>query len=108
MNLLRNEARRLRRKYLKKVRHRDFNYHAYDRWLDWEYAKTFIPLTPWFVTSYVTGRTDTATVLFWAGASLSVFWFCFLTGVWVSVAVRLADKRYMLVTRKHLSKEYSE
>lgn len=108
MRFLRNEAKRLRRKYLKKARHRGFNYHAYDRWLDWEYAKTAIPLVPAAVVSYVDGPTTTATFLFWLGVTLSLFWFGFVTWTWVSVASRLGNKQYMLVTRKHLSKEYRE
>ena len=108
MKLLRNEATRLRRKYLKKVRHRTFDYHAYDRWLDWEYAKTAIPLAPWAIESYAFGYSNFASILFWFGIVISVLWFGFITWVWLSVATRLADKRYKLVTRKYLAKEYWE
>ena len=108
MRLLRKEATRLRRKYLKKVAHRDFNYRAYDRWLDWEFAKTAIPLAPAAIVSYAEGPTTTATVLLCIGALLSVFWFAFVMWTWISVASRLGDKEYMLVTRKLLSKEYRE
>jgi hypothetical protein len=108
MTLLRKEAIRLRRKYLKKAAHRGFNYYSYDRWLDWEFAKTAIPLAPATIVSYADGLTTTATVLLCVGAPLSVLWFGFVMWTWISVASRLSDKQYRLVTRKHLSKEYRQ
>ncbi|RHW18156.1 hypothetical protein D1610_06635 [Sphingomonas gilva] len=107
MKLLEKERRRLRRKYLKKVAHRGFNYHAYDKWLDWEFARTGIPLLPGAIVSYADGLTTAATILLAAGAPFSLFWFGFVMWTWLSVAARLSDKQYMLVTRKLLSKEYS-
>ncbi len=102
MQLLRREAKQLRRKYLKKAAHRNFDYHSFDRWIDWEYAKSAIPLVPWIIVSYSEGQTAAATTLLIAGVPFTIFWFGFVSWNTLAVAARLQDKRYMLITRKYL------
>ena len=104
MRLLRNEARRLRRKFLKKFARRTFDSHTFERWMDWQFAKSAIPLLPWFVFSYVEGQTATATTLLIVGAGLALSWFTFVFWNLLAVAARFQDKRYMLFTRKRLSR----
>ncbi len=108
MRLLERERERLRAKYLEKTAHRTYDLHAYNRWLDWEIGKSIVPLIPFFVALYL-GESRSVLWLFGVvGGSLSAFWFFFVTWQWLAVASRAGDKRYNLVTRKYLSKEYRD
>jgi hypothetical protein len=106
MKLFRREARRLRRRFLKKIAHREFDYHGFDNWVDWEFYKCGLPLAPAFVAMFVEGPTATTTFLFVLGGALTVIWFGFVFVNLLLVYSRYGDKRYMIVTRKHLSREY--
>lgn len=108
MRWLRKERRRLRRKYLQKVAHRTYSHSSYDRWLDWEFAKSLIPLIPFYVALATDGMTRTTGLFLAVGSPLALFWFFFVFITWLQVLSRHGDKTYMLVTRKKLAKEYRE
>jgi hypothetical protein len=108
VKIVERERRRLRRKYLKLTAHRRFSAYRLDHWLDREHAKTALPLMPAILASAMMENRTLIISLWVAGLAVATPWFLFVSWQVLAVAARMGDKRYKLVTRKHLAREYRE
>jgi hypothetical protein len=99
---LRNERRRLRRKFIKKLATR--SHHSVDRWVDFEYLKAGIPV--WVVALLSSADGFPTTTAMVGALAISIPWWIFITVILLQVYGRWGDKVYMSITRRILSKEY--
>ena len=106
MKIVRKEAKRLRREFLKRAAHRRAPWATLFPWRDREYLKSLSPLAPWFVATSIGAGAQIQSLLLVLGVGCAVLWFGFVFWNLLLVEGRLRDKEYILVGRHLLSKEY--
>jgi hypothetical protein len=76
--------------------------------MDREFIKCLTPVMPGLALRLINGRSLVSDILFGVGLALTLAWVAYVAWNLLLVYSRWGDKRYSLVLRKQLSKEYRD